>query len=229
MLVHEEGCDPTGTGPWLAARPHLARHHHIRLSHTKVSALHLSCCCLLVSRAEKHEAGASTKQACAVRQSGWAFVRRVQWQRGSQTRQGISFSRSCCQCKPVFLSALTTGCLVWGTRTWRGCPGGWQARQWAWYCQVAVQGGSHIWGCCMPWMMLASQLMLWAAPPRYPPRRPHPRFIIRMTLLVCFNSRVFQFMLPLQLPVAVSDCFVRVTSSISRASSISAGGVMPSV
>ena len=36
VLVHEEGGGPSGTAAWLAARPHLARHHHIRLSHPKV-------------------------------------------------------------------------------------------------------------------------------------------------------------------------------------------------
>ena len=39
MLLHEEGRDPRGTAAWLAGRPHLARHHHIRLSHPKVTAL----------------------------------------------------------------------------------------------------------------------------------------------------------------------------------------------
>ena len=40
VLLHEGGNDPIGTAAWLSARPHLARHHHIRLSHPKVSMLH---------------------------------------------------------------------------------------------------------------------------------------------------------------------------------------------
>ena len=36
MLLHPSDADPTGTIQWLKARPHLARHHHVRLSHSKV-------------------------------------------------------------------------------------------------------------------------------------------------------------------------------------------------
>ena len=41
MLLHEEGAEPRNTGPWLEARPNLARHHHIRLTHPKVCLWHL--------------------------------------------------------------------------------------------------------------------------------------------------------------------------------------------
>ena len=37
VLLHEEGAEPSKTAPWLEARPNLARHHHIRLTHPKVS------------------------------------------------------------------------------------------------------------------------------------------------------------------------------------------------
>ena len=36
MLLHPSDADPAGTIQWLKARPHLARHHHVRLSHSKV-------------------------------------------------------------------------------------------------------------------------------------------------------------------------------------------------
>ena len=36
VLLHEEGAEPSKTAPWLEARPNLARHHHIRLTHPKV-------------------------------------------------------------------------------------------------------------------------------------------------------------------------------------------------
>jgi hypothetical protein len=32
VLLHEAGQAPSGTAAWLAARPRLARHHHIRTS-----------------------------------------------------------------------------------------------------------------------------------------------------------------------------------------------------
>lgn len=37
VLLHAPESEPKGTIHWLKARPHLARHHHARLSHAKVS------------------------------------------------------------------------------------------------------------------------------------------------------------------------------------------------
>lgn len=36
VLLHGPDAEPQGTAAWLDARPHLARHHHIRLTHPKV-------------------------------------------------------------------------------------------------------------------------------------------------------------------------------------------------
>ena len=36
VLLHGPESEPEGTAAWLQARPHLARHHHIRLTHPKV-------------------------------------------------------------------------------------------------------------------------------------------------------------------------------------------------
>ena len=36
VMLHEEGAEPSNTAPWLEARPNLARHHHIRITHSKV-------------------------------------------------------------------------------------------------------------------------------------------------------------------------------------------------
>ena len=47
MLLHASDADPTGTIQWLKARPHLARHHHVRLSHSKVR---LDCLCQMAPR-----------------------------------------------------------------------------------------------------------------------------------------------------------------------------------
>ena len=38
VLLHGPESEPQGTAAWLEARPHLARHHHIRLTHPKVLA-----------------------------------------------------------------------------------------------------------------------------------------------------------------------------------------------
>ena len=36
VLLHPTESEPKGTIHWLKARPHLARHHHARISHPKV-------------------------------------------------------------------------------------------------------------------------------------------------------------------------------------------------
>ena len=36
VLLHSPESEPKGTISWLKSRPHLARHHHARLSHPKV-------------------------------------------------------------------------------------------------------------------------------------------------------------------------------------------------
>lgn len=36
VLLHSQESEPQGTIHWLKARPHLARHHHARISHPKV-------------------------------------------------------------------------------------------------------------------------------------------------------------------------------------------------
>lgn len=41
VLLHGPDAEPQGTAAWLEARPHLARHHHIRLTHPKVHCLFL--------------------------------------------------------------------------------------------------------------------------------------------------------------------------------------------
>ena len=43
VLLHSPDSEPKGTIAWLKARPHLARHHHARLSHPKVP-FSCSCC-----------------------------------------------------------------------------------------------------------------------------------------------------------------------------------------